>query len=123
MGRPRSSKPRVQRRYEAAAPYHHRHRLMGAHLSDELRSKYGTRSLPVRKGDTVLVVRGDHIGREGEVIGVDTKRRRIFIKDLTRRKVDGTEIPVPIHPSKVIITKLKLDDQVRQKILDRKGGR
>jgi ribosomal protein L24 len=40
---------------------------------------------------------------------------------VTREKVDGTQTPVPIHPSKVMITRLNLDDKWRKKILKRKG--
>ena len=36
--------------------------------------------------------------------------------------MDGTTIPVPIHPSKVMITRLNLDDKWRKKALDRKAA-
>jgi hypothetical protein len=35
--------------------------------------------------------------------------------------VDGTTIPVLIHPSKVMIVNLNLDDKWRREILKRKG--
>ena len=35
--------------------------------------------------------------------------------------MDGTSIPVPIHPSKVMITRLNLDDKWRKKTLERKA--
>jgi len=116
-----SHKPSKQRKYLYNAPLHHRGKIMSAHLSPELREKYGIRSMPIRKGDRVKVVRGDYRGTEGEVISVDRDKYRIAIKGLIRKKTDGTEIPVPIHPSKVIITKLDLKDDARKKILERKG--
>jgi large subunit ribosomal protein L24 len=121
MKRVKSHKPSKQRKYLYNAPLHHRGKIMSAPLSDELRAKYGIRSLPIRKGDRVKVVRGDYKGTEGEVISVDRKRYRIAIKGIVRRRADGTEVPVPIHPSKVVITKLYLKDEARKRLLERKG--
>ncbi len=121
MQRTISHKPSKQRKYLYNAPLHHRGKIMSAHLSPELREKFGVRSMPIRKGDRVKVVRGDYKGTEGEVISVDREKYRIAIKGLIRKKTDGTEIPIPIHPSKVIITKLDLKDDARKKILERKG--
>jgi large subunit ribosomal protein L24 len=112
--------PRKQRKrfYNAAA--HLRHKLMAAPLSPELISSKGVNALPVRKGDTVRVMRGDHTGFEGKVSRVDLKRYRIFLEGLTREKVDGTNIFVSVHPSKVMIKNLKLDDKWRKAIVERK---
>ena len=52
-----SKQPRKQRKYRAEAPLHVKHKLVSANLSKELRKKYGRRSFPLRKGDTVLVKR------------------------------------------------------------------
>jgi ribosomal protein L24 len=41
---------------------------------------------------------------------------------VTREKVDGTTVPIPIHPSKVMITRLNLDDKWRREILERKSA-
>jgi large subunit ribosomal protein L24 len=111
--------PRKQRKRLYDAPAHLRHKLMAAPLAPELFSK-GAKTFPVRKGDTVRVVRGDHTGFEGKVNRVDLKRYRIFIEGLTREKVDGTNIFVAVHPSKVMIKSLKLDDKWRQAILENK---
>jgi large subunit ribosomal protein L24 len=102
------------------APDHIRYKHFAAPLSPELRKSHGTRSLPVKSGDTVRVMRGDHKGFEGKVARVDRKKYRIYVEGLTREKVDGTTIFVPIHPSKVMITKLNLDDKWRKKTLERK---
>jgi large subunit ribosomal protein L24 len=66
-------------------------------------------------------MRGDKKGVEGKVSKVDRKKYRIFVEGVTREKVDGTAIPVPIHPSKVMIINLNLDDKWRRKILERKS--
>lgn len=118
------TKPNKQRRMRYLAPAHLRHKLMAAHLSPELRASHRIRSFPVRTGDTVRVVRGDHKGVEGKITSVKLSKYRIFVEGLTREKVDGTTINVPIHPSKVMVTRLNLDDKWRKEILDlKKEGR
>lgn len=112
--------PSKQRKRLHNAPAHLRHKLMSAPLAPELVSSKGAKTLPVRKGDTVRVVRGDHAGFEGKVNRVDLKRFRIFLEGLTREKVDGTNIFVSVHPSKVLIKNLKLDDKWRKAIVERK---
>ena len=113
-------KPRKQRKHLYNAPAHLRHKFMAAPLSQELISSKGAKALPVRKGDTVRIMRGDHTGFEGKVSRIDLKKYRIFIEGLTREKVDGTNIFVSVHPSKVMIKSLKLDDKWRQGIVERK---
>jgi len=102
------------------APAHLRHKLMSAPLSHELTASKGAKTLPVRRGDTILIKRGDHKGFEGKISRVDLKAFRIYVEGLTREKVDGTNIFLPVHPSKVEIRSLNLDDKWRKKILDRK---
>lgn len=117
------TKPTKQRKMLYQAPAHIRHKLLAAHLSQELRASHGTRSFPVRTGDTVRVVRGDHKGVEGKISSVDLTKYRIYVEGLTREKVDGTTVNVPIHPSKVIVTRLNLDDKWRKEILELKKER
>jgi large subunit ribosomal protein L24 len=112
--------PRKQRKMLYNAPAHVRHRFMGAHLSQELAASKGAKTLPVRKGDTVRIMRGDNAGFEGKVSRVDLKNYRIYIEGLTREKVDGTNIFVSVHPSKVMIRSLNLDDKWRKAIVERK---
>lgn len=114
------TKPSKQRRMLYQATDHVRHRFFAAHLSPELRASHLVKTFPVRSGDTVRVMRGDHKGFEGKVTRIDKRKYRIYVEGLTREKVDGTTISVPIHPSKVMITNLNLDDKWRKKILERK---
>jgi large subunit ribosomal protein L24 len=62
-------------------------------------------------------MRGDRKGLEGKVARVDRKNYRINVEGITREKVDGTAIQIPIHPSKVMITNLNLDDKWRRESL------
>ncbi len=117
----KSSKPRKQRKMLYNAPLHKRQKLVSAHLSKELREKYGKRSVTVRKGDEVKIVRGQYKGKTGKVIEVNLKKLKIYVEGVTRKKSTGEEVRVPIHPSNVIITKLNLEDKKRIKIFERVG--
>ena len=116
----KSKKPAKQRKSLYQAPHHLRRKYFSSALSDELKSTYKTNSIPIRVGDTVKIMRGDRRGYEGKVSRVDRKDYRIFIEGITREKADGTTVSVPIHPSKVMITRLNLEDKWRKEILNRK---
>ena len=113
----RTTQPRKQRKLLYQAPSHVRHKSLSAPLSPSLKASHKVNSIPVRRGDTVRVIRGDRKGTEGKVTRVDQKTYRIFIEGITREKVDGTATPIPIHPSKVMITGLNLDDKWRKESL------
>ena len=115
-----SRKPRKQRKFLYNAPLHIRRKMFSAHLSKELREKYGRRSFPVRKGDIVEIMRGKFRGKQGKIVRVDYKKYRIYIEGITIKKADGTEKLFPIHPSKVTIMKLDLSDKKRVEALERK---
>ena len=102
-----TSSRRKARKAHFSAPSHIRHRIMSASLSKDLRKKHGVRSLPVRKDDEVLVVRGTNRGQKGKVIQVQRKKFAIHIDKLTKNKANGAPYQIPIHPSNVAIVKLK----------------
>eukprot|EP00930_Biecheleria_cincta_P044359 TRINITY_DN3047_c0_g1_i1.p1 TRINITY_DN3047_c0_g1~~TRINITY_DN3047_c0_g1_i1.p1 ORF type:complete len:128 (+),score=20.35 TRINITY_DN3047_c0_g1_i1:70-453(+) len=111
---------RKNRKAHFTAPSHIRRKLMSAPLSKDLRTKYAVRSLPVRRDDEVMIVRGHYHDREGKVTQCYRKKFRIHVERVTRDKANGQTVQVPIHPSKVVITKLKLDKD-RKALLDRKN--
>ena len=117
----KSKQPRKQRKYLYNLPLHQRKKLVHATLSPELREKYNRRSIAVRTGDVVEVMRGDFKGFKGKVVRVDRKKGRVFIEGVTVTKVDGTEVLFPIHASNVRIVELYLEDKKRLKILERGG--
>merc|ERR1712036_211469 len=114
-----SSSRRKARKAHFTAPSSVRRKIMSAHLDKTLSNKYHVKSMPIRKDDEVIVVRGSHRGREGKVIQVYRKKYVIHIERVTREKSNGSTVNVGIHPSNVSITKLKLDKD-RRAILDRK---
>lgn len=117
----KTTKPGKQRKRLYQAPLNERYKRFSAPLSSKLKESHGANSVPVRNGDTVMIMRGDRKGSEGKVTQINRKKYRIFIEGATREKVDGTTTLIPIHPSKVMITRLNLDDKWRKKILERKG--
>lgn len=121
MNRPKSTKPRKQRKFLYTAPLHLKRKILASHLSKELREKYKRRALSLRKGDEVQVMRGKFKGKTGKIARVNYKKYRVYIEGITRKRTVGTEAQVGVHPSKLKIINLNLDDKRRQKILERKG--
>ncbi|KOS22580.1 60S ribosomal protein L26-1 [Escovopsis weberi] len=118
-----SSSRRKSRRAHFKASSGERRVIMSAALSKELREKYNVRSIPIRKDDEVTIVRGSNKGREGKVTSVYRLKYVIHVERVTRDKASGQSVPLGIHPSNVVITKLKLDKD-REDILARsKTGR
>jgi len=118
----KTQKPSKQRKRLHQSPLHRRGKHLSASLSSDLKSQFKTNAVTVRRGDTVRILRGDRKGLEGKITRVNTKNYRIFIEGITRDKADGTTTLIPIHPSKVMVTSLNLDDKWRRKILERKGA-
>jgi large subunit ribosomal protein L24 len=118
-----SKQPRKQRKYRYNAPMHIRQKLVAAHLDKALRREYKRRSLPLRTGDEVVVVTGEHRKKRGKVTEVDLKKLKILVDGVVRKKVSGQEIQVPLDPSNVVITKLDMTDKKRLKVMRRKGVR
>jgi len=56
-------------------------------------------------------------GFEGKISRVDLKNYHVYVEGLTREKVDGTTIFVSIHPSKIMIKTLNLDDKWRKAVV------
>ena len=114
-----SKKPGKQRKALYQAKPHKRQKLMRAALSEELREDYGKRTAGLRKGDKVIIKRGDFKGHEGTVEKVSLKDIRVHVTGATSKKASGTERFYPIHPSNIMITKFELKDERRRKTLER----
>jgi large subunit ribosomal protein L24 len=114
-----SKKPKKQRKYRYNAPLHVKRKFLSTNLSKELRKKYNRRSFPLRKGDEVEIMRGEFKKKKGTVNRIDLKETKVYIDGITRKKVEGSDISVPIHPSNLRITELDLKDEKRLKALKR----
>ena len=110
-----SKQPRKQRKALYNAPAHARGKHLSATLSKDLREKLGKRSLPIRSGDKVSVLRGDFKGHEGKVLDVDYGSYKVTIEEVTLSKPDGTATFLPVDPSNLMIIEADMDDDRRIK--------
>lgn len=114
-------KPSKARKMRYKAPNHVRRKFLSAPLSPSLKTQHGTRTMPVIKDDTVTITKGDRKLTEGKVIRVDTKEGRVHIEGVTRTRLDGSTVQIPIRTENVMITKLKMDDDMRKRMLERRA--
>ncbi|MEC7686838.1 MAG: 50S ribosomal protein L24 [Candidatus Thermoplasmatota archaeon] len=121
-----SKQPRKQRLARYTAPYHRRHREMAAPIDRGLRERQMgrgfmyPRSMSVRKGDRVMIVRGEGKSKSATRIAkVDRKARKIYVEGFTYFKSDGTELQRPIDASNVVIINPDWSDMRRRKLLTR----
>ncbi len=108
----KSVQPRKQRKYRVNAPLHIRGKFLSAPLSKVLREKHGMRSLRVRVGDEVEILRGSFKGEKGAVERLDTGRSKIFVRGVDRVEPKGGRKQIAITPSNVRLIKL-VDDARR----------
>ena len=108
-----SKQPRKQRNYASDAPMHVRSKLLGSHVAKDLRAKTNTRSLRIRKGDKVKIMRGQFKGKTGSVDRVDTTREKVFITGIEFTKKDGSKAMYPIHTSNILIQDVEGSDKRR----------
>ena len=116
----KNRKPRKQRKYRHNAPLHIKQKFVRVHLSKELRKKYGKRSIGLRKGDKVKVMKGQFKKHTDKVDVVDLKRGKVYVVGIEVAKKDGTKTTHPIEPSNLMITELIIDDKMREKKLNTK---
>ena len=110
-----SKQPRKQRKYLANAPIHIKKKMFRVNLSKELRKRYGKRSLTLRKGDTVKIVRGKFKKKEGKVIMISQENFNIQVEGISRKKQDGSKVNIKLQPSNLQIISLNLEDAKRIK--------
>ena len=116
-----TKKPGKSRKMRFNAPHHIKRKYFSAPLSPSLKTQYGTRSMPIIRDDTVQITKGDRRLSEGKVLRVDSKRQKIYIEGVTRTRMDGSTVQLPIRPENVMITRLNLDDRIRREKLERRG--
>ncbi len=85
----KSKQPRKQRKFAANAPFHIQGKFLNSALSKDLRKKYGRRSLRLRTGDKVKVMRGNYKGQEHKVQSVNVTRQKVYLEKVEITKKDG----------------------------------
>lgn len=113
-----STKARKQRKYRAELPLHSQKKLVFVHLAKPLRQKYKRRSVALRSGDTVKIIGGRFRKIEGKVERLNRKKEEVYVAGTEITRKDGTKVFVPIHPSKLIILDLVLNDKRRKEKLE-----
>merc|ERR1719223_480773 len=93
---------------------------MSSTLSKDLRKKYGGRSVPVRKDDEVIILKGTYKGNKGKVNTVYRSKWCIYVEKIQKAKANGAPVQIPIKASQCAIIKLKLDRD-REALLARKA--
>lgn len=114
-----STQPRKQRKYRHNAPKHIKHKFLSSHLSKELRKKHGKRSMPLRKGDEVLVMRGSFRKKKAKVSLVNSRKLKVALEGIQRAKKEGTKVNVYFAPRALQIISLNLDDKERIAVFNR----
>ena len=117
--KPISKSPRKQRRRVQNATLHERKNMLKCRLDEFLQEEYGLRSLVVKKGDLVRIMRGQFRDTEGKVTEVSYKKGVVYLDNATITKADGKESSVPIHPSNLLLVKLELNDE-RKTLIEKK---
>ena len=121
-----SKQPRKQRLARYTAPYHRRHQEMSSPIDKGLRERQLSRgfmyprAMPVKKGDRVMIVRGEGKSKSATAVSlVDRKARKVYVEGFTYFKSDGTELQRPIDASNLVIINPDWSDIRRRKILNR----
>jgi large subunit ribosomal protein L24 len=104
-----SKQARKQRKFRFNAPLHIKMKLMSSNLSKELRKKTGKRSTPLRKGDTVKIMKGEFKKQTGKIAEIKSYSMKVYIEGMQKSKKDGTKVNIPFDPSNLQITGLAED--------------
>merc|ERR1712046_169300 len=104
-----SSCARKSRKAHFNAPSHLRRKIMSASVSKELRGQYNVRSMPLVKDDEVKIVRGHFKGEQTrKIISVYRKKYVVHVERISREKANGQTTHIGLHPSNLVITKMKM---------------
>jgi len=104
-----------QRKYLANAPLHIKQKFIAAPLSKILKQKNKIKSIKIRKGDKVKIMKGQFKNKTGKIESVNLKKTRVNIDTIFFSKRDGSKSYYPIHPSNLQIQELNTEDKRRLK--------
>jgi large subunit ribosomal protein L26e len=116
-----ASKRRTQRKLQLGAPSSVKRKLMSSHLNKSLREQYKIRSLPIKRGDEVKILKGKGKGKTGKVVQVYRKRNVIYVDKVQRDKQNGQTVFLPIKPSYCVIEKLLINKD-RTKTIEKRAA-
>lgn len=67
-------------------------------------------------------MRGSSKGSEGRIVQVYRSKWVVHLERLQKEKANGATVQIPVHPSNVVITKIKMDKD-RKVMIARKSGK
>ncbi len=95
-----------------------RRRLMSVPLSKDLRARFHRRALPLRKGDTVRILKGSYEGREERVAKVDRRALAVTLDNVTSKTGESKQTPLPVRTGSLVLVHLNLADPWRRRRLN-----
>lgn len=101
-----SKQPRKQRKYKANAPLHLKKKFVRVNLSKDLRKTKGKRTIQLKKGDVVKIMRGKFKGKTGKVLEIKLKESKVIIEGILIKKQDGSKANIKMQPSNLQIKEL-----------------
>lgn len=93
--------------------FHTRSKQLGSQLSEDLRKKYGKKSVRVIEGDSIKIVRGEFKGVDGKISKISTKKSSVAVEGVKKEKTKGDKFDVYIHTSNLLVTGLNTEDKWR----------
>ena len=114
-----SSRAGKQKKFRHNAPLHIKRKIMSSNLSEELRKKFKKRSFPVRKGDTVKIMRGEFKNQKGKISEINRYKLKVYVEGIQKQKKDGTKYSIPLDTSNIQITEFA-EDKKRQILEEKK---
>ena len=109
----KSKQPGKKRDYSSNAGLHIKQKQAHTHLSQDWIKQHGTRSVQIRKGDKIKVMRGDHKGKIGKVDSVSLKSQKVIVEGIEKIKTDGSKVQIKLTPSNLLIMELNTSDKKR----------
>ena len=107
-----TSSRRKQRKAHFGATSVERRERMASPLAADLRNMHGVRSMPIKKGDEVKVIRGkfskDFKNVDLKVVACYRKKYVVHVEKCTTDKANGQTVFVGIDASNLCITKLDM---------------
>lgn len=109
-------KPDTERKKFYTEKIHRKKNRIHAHLSKDLRkkTKTGKRTLSLRKGDKVKVMRGSNKGKQGKVTSVLVKKGRVYVEGVNLKNAKGDEVGFPLDPSNLLLISLESTKQRKE---------
>jgi len=96
-----------KRFYEAKM--HEKTKRMHVHLSKDLRQKLKQkkRSVLVRVGDKIKIMRGPGKGKTAKVVRVSHLKMKVYVEGITARTAKGREVMKALQPSNMLLVELE----------------